>query len=176
MTVHLVKYDGRPCHEEDQGAVTEQEAGLLTALAVALRPECIVEIGTGWNRSLRAFAEAQAIMDTMGWSCEIWTCDVDEGRIAAAKDVETDPRIHFIHGDCVTLAKAMPNNADLVFVDGNHTEQAVRMDFDVMRGKANSGATFVFHDPLVSPDVLAAVNALGIPVLRTPRGMAICSV
>lgn len=171
MTVKLAQYFEKPSLEESQGPVTEEDAAFLYGLALLIRPRCIVEIGLGWNRSLRAFCDAAKWMkDNLVWDCQVWSCDVDQEALDRAKSI--CPDAHLVLGPAARVAVLAPP-AELVFIDAEHTHDAVLSDYAATKSASDAGCIFVFHDHRVNAGILEAVKELGATILPGPRGMAI---
>ena len=165
-------YKGRPSREIGSCSVTEEEAALLYGLAVALRPRCIAEVGTGPGRSLRAFVEAiDYLRSELGWACELWTCDTDECMLRPVQ--EKYPKIHVVLGDSRDLASQVRPAPELVFIDASHDYAGVTSDFQRMVSVAAPGALLVFHDLGVLQDVRHAADDIGCFHIPTPRGIGL---
>jgi len=167
-------FHGRPADTEINGStVTEEEAAALYGIAIALRPQVIAEIGTGHGRSARAFDEAATYLNTvLGLRCHVWTCDTAR-RQKAAELLHTT----FVAGDCLDLVREISTQPELIFIDGTHTTEASRRDYDVMVA-FSPGATFIFHDANNEKDNVAnqisgVVSELNGIILRTPYGLGI---
>ena len=170
----LAAYHDRPCMEENQGTITEEEAAFLYGLALTVRPRCIAEVGTGWRRSLRAFVQAaDQLKAQFSWDCRVWSCDTDKGRYDAAR--EACGGANLVHGDSSALADIVQPAPELVFIDGDHTEKAIERDFFELRDIAAPGCVFVFHDTALVFNAAPAAFAkkIGAILLPTPRGMAL---
>lgn len=172
MEPQLVQYNSRPALEENQGTVTEEEAAFLYGLAIALRPRCIAEIGTGWMRSLRAFCEAKRwLWEHLNWNCRVFSCDIKPD--IANRASRDYPDAHVLCCDRLLLAKEIHPAPELIFIDGDHKSRAVQRDYEAMDKVAEPGAVFVFHDSSLIPDVAEAAAELGACTLPTARGMGI---
>ena len=172
---NIVEYLGRPYSEENQGAITEEEAAFLYGLAVSLRPVCIAEVGTGWYRSLRAFEAARAYLEkSLSWPCAIWSCDIRSEVIESAKELYVG--CNFVCGDSAVLSQVVLPAPELIFIDGDHNLEPVRKDVAEMSKCAAPGATIVLHDCNLSNGVTEYCNEVGILRLDTARGMAILRV
>jgi len=170
--MHLAEYDNRPSLEENQGTVTEEDAAFLYGLALAVRPNLIAEVGTGWFRSLRAFTEAASWMDRhLGWPCEVWSCDIDQGICTNAE--EEFPSAFIVNGDSAWLAEKLPTKADLLFIDGEHSYDAVNKDYDNLLPVMSERAVIVFHDTSVNEEVKKAAIRRGAMILPAPRGIGL---
>lgn len=163
----------KPYRVEGGWAVAEEEAEFLRGLAIALRPRCIAEVGTGTARSLRAFSEAAAYLAAyLDWPCAVWSCDVNSQACAIGRILCPSARV--IHGDSPALARAISPAPDLVFIDGEHTEAMVRADFAAMKAVASEHAVYLFHDTRPGfrrmREVAAGLGAIALP---TAHGISI---
>jgi hypothetical protein len=127
-------------------------------LCVALlRPRNLVELGTQKGMSYCCFLEAAHVLahPMRAWAVDHWHGDQHTG----AYDPETYAQLKAYHdpryGDHSTLLRMSFNQAavlfdegtlDLVHIDGLHTYEAVRADFETWLPKASERAVFLFHD------------------------------
>ncbi len=128
------------------------EAGLLFRLARDLGPQPIVEIGRFKGGSTLLLASAMH-PDAELWSYDLhvalrpdmpgWQLDA-ELRTALDRYGLTD-RVHLVVGDSRT-AEPPPRPAGLVFVDGDHTYEGARADFERWREHVAPGGHLLFHD------------------------------
>lgn len=167
----VAEYAGRPCREQNQGPVTEEEAVFLYGLAIALRPRCIAEVGTGWLRSLRSFYEARVYLKALGWDCSVWSCDINAGVVDKAK--ATFPGCNVVLGNSETMAPLITVAPELVFIDGEHTTAAVERDLSELRKVSLPETVYVLHDPGIIRDIQGIADKRGFLTLPSPRGIAI---
>ena len=165
--------DNRPCLWRNGEAVTEEDGALLFGLAVSCRPQLIVEVGHGAGRSMHEFMEARAHIISLGLPCDVWSCDIDSDKIASGR--LRWPEAHFVCGDSEQLANEIAGQPDFLFIDGEHTYQAVLRDVENLKRVARPGAVWLFHDtdPVEFAQVKAAMDDLGVMCLPAPRGMGI---
>ena len=123
------------------------------------RPQLTVELGTETGVSLAAFSQAAAALDI---DCEIhgidsWEGDSHTGHYAG---VFEDLRAYFskkgygfthLHRMLFDEALALfeDNSIDLLHIDGCHTYEAVRHDFESWKRKLSSRAVVLLHDTQV---------------------------
>ncbi len=128
------------------------EAGLLFRLARDLGPQPIVEIGRFKGGSTLLLASA------MHPEAELWSYDLhvalrpdmpgsrlDEELRTALERYGLAERVHLVVGDSRT-AEPPPRPAGLVFVDGDHSYEGARADFDRWREHVAPGGHLLFHD------------------------------
>jgi predicted O-methyltransferase YrrM len=167
----IVTANGKPCLQADTTGVTEEDAAFLYGLTLLVRPQCIAEVGTGNRRSLRAFMEARVwLWMHLKWRCEVWTCDIRPDRVAAA--MREFPDANAVCGDSTALAAAIVGPADLVFIDGLHTRDAVQADVRALEDVAKGGVC-VFHDTTFARQVEMEASRMGAVLLPGPRGMGV---
>jgi predicted O-methyltransferase YrrM len=128
---------GEPTTGEPRVSITGDEALLLSALAVG---RDVLEIGTGLGVSTRALAE------TARW---VVTVDVDPW---VRKVIWPELPENVI---CATNAE-LDRTFDMVFIDGDHSTDAVRRDIDTAQRLAPCGL-IVAHDAIY-PHVRAAFD------------------
>ncbi len=126
------------------------------------KPRRFVELGTHRGNSYCAMCQAvEALrLDAVGTAVDTWTGDVhmcrEEGILQELKDYH-DPR----YGDFSTLLRATFDEArqyfpegsiDLLHIDGTHTYDAVRHDFELWRPTLSERGVVLFHDIEVRRD------------------------
>jgi predicted O-methyltransferase YrrM len=128
------------------------EAGLLFRLARDLGPRPIVEIGRFKGGSTLLLASA------MDPGTELWSYDLhvalredmsgaqlDSELVAALERYGLRDRVHLVVGDSRT-ADPPPQSAGLIFVDGDHTYEGARDDYERWRELLAPGGHLLFHD------------------------------
>lgn len=123
----------------------------------ALRPRFIVELGTWYGMSYLAFCQAIAKLgiDGKAMAVDTWQGDHQTGKIAANALASLrqahDPK----YGKFSTLNRITFNEAasqvpdksvDLLHIDGLHTYEAVREDFNTWLPKMSGRGVILFHD------------------------------
>jgi predicted O-methyltransferase YrrM len=128
------------------------EAGLLFRLARDLGPQPIVEIGRFKGGSTLLLASA------MHPEAELWSYDLhvalradlsgpqlDGELVVALERSGLRERVHLVVGDSRTV-EPPPRPAGLVFVDGDHTYEGARADYERWRELLAPGGHLLFHD------------------------------
>jgi predicted O-methyltransferase YrrM len=58
-------------------------------------------------------------------------------------------RVRLLRGDSMSMASAVPDSLDFMFIDGDHSWEGIRTDWDIAKKKLRSGGTVCLHDSLV---------------------------
>jgi len=128
------------------------EAGLLFRLARDLGPKPIVEIGRFKGGSTLLLASAMH-PETELWSYDLHVAlradlsgpQLDGELVGALERYGLHDRVHLVVGDSRTVDPP-PEPAGLVFVDGDHTYEGARADYERWRGLLAPGGHLLFHD------------------------------
>ncbi len=126
-------------------------------LVAALRPALLVELGTFSGESYFAFCQAarEARTGTRAYAVDTWEGDEHAGALDASAFAQVDAHnreryaafSQLIRG---TFDSARPQftdgSIDLLHIDGLHTYEAVRHDFENWRSAVRPGGVVLFHD------------------------------
>lgn len=121
---------------ERQKSETAAYCGVLYGLAVALKPKVIVEIGCQFGLSTRMFLATGA---------EVHSYDVDLqcGDLHLSLPVEWQKNWHFHPGKSQEIE---PRGCDLLYVDGDHSYEAVVSDMARHAPLVRDGGLVVLDD------------------------------
>ncbi|WP_165231625.1 class I SAM-dependent methyltransferase [Aquisphaera insulae] len=126
-------------------------------LVEAIRPRCLVELGTHSGNSYFAFCQAvsRLALPTLCHSVDSWRGDDQAGHYGDEiyEAVDCRNRNHYAHFS--TLHRCLFDEAvdrfpdgsiDLLHIDGLHTYEAVKHDFETWSPKLSEDAVVLFHD------------------------------
>lgn len=129
-------------------------------LVNALRPRMLVELGTHSGASYLAFCQAirEGGLAVRAFAVDTWKGDEHSGSYGEEvfSDLQTYNQAHY--SDFSTLMRMTFDEAvqyfdaasvDLLHIDGLHTYEAVRHDFETWKPKLSSRAVVLFHDTCV---------------------------
>lgn len=144
----------------DLSAWTEHTPFAMWAIDV-LRPRVLVELGTHAGVSYCAFVQAAKALglSCAGYAVDTWEGDAHTNKsdAAYAGNVYADLKAHhdLRYSGFSTLVRSTFESAvggfadgsiDLLHIDGYHTYEAVRGDFETWRPKLSQRAVVLFHD------------------------------
>lgn len=125
-----------------------------------LRPRTFVELGTYWGDSYFAFCQAVAEwrLSTRCYAVDTWAGDPHTG--AYGTDVYSVVSAHhheryagfstLLRMDFDSARRQIPDGSvDLLHIDGYHTYDAVRHDYDTWLPKMSERGVILFHDTCV---------------------------
>src|SRR5687767_1114188 len=131
------------------------------ALVEMMRPESIVELGVYEGSSYCAFCQAVAELALRGTRCfgiDTWRGDELMGavndrtltRLKAHHDPLYSSFSQFVQADFDTAAAHVADGTiDLLHIDGLHTYEGVKHDFETWRPKMSEVGVILFHDTAV---------------------------
>ena len=129
-------------------------------LIASLRPSVFVELGTHFGESYFAFCQAIAenSTNTKAYAVDTWQGDVHTGAYGDDVFREVDEHNRDLYSGFSRLMRMRFDEAaatfetgsiDLLHIDGVHTYEAVRHDFDTWWPKVRPGGIVLLHDSSV---------------------------
>jgi predicted O-methyltransferase YrrM len=135
--------------------IREEMVELLERLAV-MRPHTVLELGTFRGGTLFLFTRVAAAGATLV------TVDMDAGQFGGAYPRTWAPlfrsfarekqKIHLVRGNShspstrARVLSLLDQPVDFLFIDGDHTYEGVRADFEMYSPLVRSGGLIAFHD------------------------------
>lgn len=135
-----------------------QSGWYLYGIIRAMRPEVCVEIGSahGWSTCLIALALEQNLKGMLyavdphvpnDWSDPNPNQSLDALR-ANLHASGLSQRVRIIRKTTANAASELPGRIDFAFVDGDHSFDGVKTDWELLRPRLNPWSIVVFHDSL----------------------------
>lgn len=129
-------------------------------LAAVLRPRKLVELGTYRGTSFLAFCQSIAEIgaDTRAYAVDSWEGDAHAGALPPEAYLDVRACVDLKYSAFATLlrmdfdaatAHVPDGSVDLLHIDGFHTYEAVRHDFETWQCKLSADAVVLFHDTQV---------------------------
>ena len=125
----------------------------------ALSPRCAVELGSANGYTFFVFCQAVSLNNASVYAIDTWRGDINTGLYGEEiyQSVCLNLKTHFTEVDAhlvrSTFDKAAPDfpdsSVDLLFIDGCHTYDAVKSDYETWRSKMSDRGVMVFHDTAV---------------------------
>jgi hypothetical protein len=126
-------------------------------LTSVLKPRVLVELGTFYGGSYCAFCQAIAALDlsTRAFAVDTWEGDPHSGPIAreGLDSLRSHHDAHFARFSTLlrmafddAVARFADKEVDLLHIDGYHTYDVVRHDFETWRPKMSDRGIILFHD------------------------------
>lgn len=126
-------------------------------LVCSLRPEITVELGTQWGLSFFCFCQAIKEQEINGKCYAIDTWQGDEHTGEYDNEIYTQVKQHSddFYPEIANLKRMLFQEAvndfadesiDLLHIDGLHTYDAVKEDYETWHSKVRPGGIIIFHD------------------------------
>jgi predicted O-methyltransferase YrrM len=132
--------------------VVARGAGLDYALTIyllclACRPKVVYEIGVGEGISTLMFLTALRTTNGLLYSCDIEDCS----EAVSSLRLNWKSRWKFFHMDSLEFLACMEGGADLIYIDGDHHADRVRLELTMAWDLLSDGGWAVLHDIVYLP-------------------------
>lgn len=128
----------------------------FTRILRAARPRTVLEIGTAQGGAFWLLCQISA-PDAVLVSLDLPPVERNSGGLRMAIDLQPmkrpDQTVHVVHGnshnaDVLERVRGLlgDRRLDLLFIDGDHTYDGVRQDYEMYRSLVRSGGLIAFHD------------------------------
>lgn len=104
----------------------------------------------GFRDGLSAMAFCLAARETKGRVYSIDVSECDQG-IANLKTVGLDTYHTFLRGNSQDGSTVFPEPLDVLYIDGDHTYEGVKADYELHAPMVKPGGVIFFHDPAIWP-------------------------
>ena len=128
----------------------------LFALVEIAKPKTIVELGSYSGASLFGFCQAVAHLqyDTRICGVDLWEGDVHMGEFSSSIYQDVSRYVDEKYPDTELIQKSFDDasmlfsdaSIDILHIDGTHTYDAVRNDFETWKPKLSDQGVVLFHD------------------------------
>lgn len=132
-------------------STTEAELACLERHARGRK--CAVEIGTAQGASAVRIARALA-PDGRLFCVDPYEAENPNARICRRELMRAAVahRVTFLRGTSVQMADRIPLGCDFFFVDGDHSYEGLKADWEIVLGRLVAGGVACFHDTSVPAD------------------------
>ncbi len=145
--------------DDRYGGVNPGDRQALYYLIMALKPGNALEVGTHIGASTLHIARALKRLNKGGTVTSVDIIDVNHAQNAPwkhlglakspkdiANELECLKHIGFHVGPCLDFMGATEQRYDFIFLDGDHTAQAVYKEISAALSRLNTGGTILLHD------------------------------
>lgn len=155
--------------------MTSQEKRILYELSKSLKEKSkVVEIGSYIGASSCFIADALLTNDSTLYCIDTWDNDaMTEGKKDTYITFKENTRefknnivmVRGMSGDVVgEIERLTENHVDLLFIDGDHSFEGVKLDWDKYSPMLKSGSIVIFHDYGWATGVQKVVDELALPL------------
>lgn len=132
---------------------------VFPALVVALQAKTVVEIGTGCFISGAKFVEGLEQTDGLLVTCDIQNHkDLIRDNPNVPKEQLPDPNsfdhVEYLQCTSTELREHWESPIDILYIDGDHTYQGCKKDYDMFYPFVRKGGLILIHDTLFYKDII----------------------
>lgn len=152
------------------GSLEPWSADVLCAVLRAKRPSVVIETGTFMGLTTARLVEA-ALSFSAERECRVYTVEMDEAR---AQEAWTNlqhcgANLTLGHGDAIRFLREFEGEADIIFLDDDHTAAHVREEIRLALKILRPGGVIFVHDVVGHFGLGNVVKEYGGVVLDLPR-------
>lgn len=111
------------------------------------KPKCVVEIGTKYGGT--TYFLASLLPESTIYTIDLPRTNPESIGLVKARNMWMDAlfpyRVHFVAEDSKVVAPLF-KNIDFLFIDGDHTYEGVKSDFELYKDGVKPGGLIAFHD------------------------------
>ena len=159
-----------PLADYRSGSLEPWSVEILCSVVRAMRPSVVIETGTYLGLTTKKLIEA---MDFFRGEkqCRIFTVEMDRDRASAAWEtlLHAGENCSLMVGDAIEFLATFKGQADIIFLDDDHTDKHVREEIRLALKILRPGGIIFVHDVVGPFELDKVVKEYGGVILELPR-------